>query len=286
MPGDLSLPQDIVDTIVDILHDSGDRKALNACSLAAPAFLHPCRKHIFATVNLTAIGTPYKWDPEPTGPGVDVLGTRFHAQLVESPYLMQYVRALKAHARNGLEAQWLMDSAEFSSLLSSLTRLESLELGARIAMRWTACSPALRSALISLLSTSPLRRLRLETVVGLPVSLVEQFGALTSLSLLDVPLGQGVAGGGGYEDLHQQANLRAMSSRGSDSVLEFLLRPTTMRRTFIDYPRFSLLDFQLGQHPRTYLLLSEFLAKTVSLSQLHCMLSANGACPNSLQWRI
>lgn len=276
MPPSAFLPQDIIDTIVDILHESGDLKSLKACSGAARCFLHPCRRHIFASVDISANGRPYKWDPEPTGPGVDVLGERFHALLVRSPYITQYVRTLRAHARNGREAQWLTHSDELPAVLAELTHLVRLDIGARVAMRWADCTPALRSAFLSLLATSPLRTLRLQTVVGLPVSVVEQFGALHAVHLLDVPLappGADVPVGGGGSI--SRANLRAISARGSDSVLEFLLRPTG-KRTFIDYARFAFLDCQLGHHPHSYLLLSEFLAQARGLSALHCMLSASG----------
>ena len=68
----------------------------------------------------------------PTGDGVDVLGKRFHALLVKSPYITQYVRALRAHARNGREAQWLIRSPELPAVLGELTHLERLDIGARV----------------------------------------------------------------------------------------------------------------------------------------------------------
>jgi len=61
------LPQEILDLIVDHLHDNTD--SLESCCLVSKSWIHRVRKHLFAAVNLRIRGRFERWKktfPDPT----------------------------------------------------------------------------------------------------------------------------------------------------------------------------------------------------------------------------
>ena len=85
-------PLEIEETILDLLAREDDRRysALKMCSLVCQAFLHICRKHIFANIVLDA--PPYKGGSSDSSPRPTT--HEFERLLRETPEIADYIRTL------------------------------------------------------------------------------------------------------------------------------------------------------------------------------------------------
>ncbi|KAF9472423.1 hypothetical protein BDN70DRAFT_818695, partial [Pholiota conissans] len=163
----LSVPQDIIDLIADTLGGAGHVEELKACSLVHSAFLHPCRKHIFATVYLMPIGPPSDVK------GTAVLGGRLFRVLQQSPHIASYVRSLSIHADTAPDLDWMLKSQEMSSILDILTNrnLRTFEFQTGAYSLWEFVAPSIRTSLTSLIASRQLEHLTLRGLINLPTSL-------------------------------------------------------------------------------------------------------------------
>jgi hypothetical protein len=275
----LLIPQDIIDIIVDSLEAGGEWNALRACSLVSPSFLHPCRKHIFGKISLMATGRAHIWSPgHPEGPGVQILSKRFLRLLRQSPHIVQYVRTLIMKSVVGGDTDWMKTSEEIPSIIGLLAKLEKFEFRSKVPMHWSNFAPTVQSSLISLIRSHRLQKLALQGVMGLPMSLAEHFGSLNILHVLDVTLEHGESTQiFNPMVLNSTSEMRALSARGPDSIMEWLFLPKAIA-AFVDYARFSFLDIQLGANTLIFQFLSEFLEKAISLRNIHFLLLDDGMC--------
>src|ERR1700722_13593440 len=152
------LPLELVDRIIDHLHDSPSD--LRNCARVAKAFLPSSRLHLFYSISID----PYKILHR-IGP--------LNSIIQQSPQIALCIRELCVYGGSG----WEKSGPELPTLLTSLTALRHLTI---IHVAWTRTSPEVRKAF--------------RTVLALPslVSVTMQFMRFASLrhftSLLNSPL--------------------------------------------------------------------------------------------------
>ncbi|KAF8966436.1 hypothetical protein BDZ97DRAFT_1756578 [Flammula alnicola] len=271
----LNVPQDIIDTIIDILAQNCDRNSLKACSLVNGSFLEPCQKKIFSTVTLAATGRPHRWDPQPTGDGVDIRGIRMYRLLQTSPHIAQYVRVLKMQARNPIEYRWMTGSDETAAIIDAFIRVETFEFGSNFPMVWPKFHPSVKSSLISIMHSPNLQNLKLDNLHELPVFLVLSFGTITTLDLRDSSCSSSVTTSieSTVQVSNRRENLRTLFVTESDSVLRCMIRPDTpFQYSAVDFAGLRTLDIQLRTRGDTYLV-DDLLRKTTNLDNLHIILT-------------
>ncbi|KAJ7695252.1 hypothetical protein B0H14DRAFT_3659191 [Mycena olivaceomarginata] len=132
------LPQELVDYIVDYLHDSP--RDWPACALVARSWVYPTQSHIFRSVRLVS-----------TRPRNERLWARFEALTNASPHLIRHVRYLYGHGKHErLHTDTIFDICTFP-----FTHLQ----GASVS--FSDIKPACVFALQQLLSLPTLHRLKI-----------------------------------------------------------------------------------------------------------------------------
>jgi len=148
LPATPYLPQELVDYIIDHLHD--DRLTLNNCSLVSRAWLPTSRLHLFAKVSLTV-------SPANTLPPTE-LCRRLHLLLSTSPSLIPNIRELDICEGSPGQPQtgphgairsttWVTTERTFPQLLKLLTHLQRVEFSAQSTLHWATLPPSLQGAL-------------------------------------------------------------------------------------------------------------------------------------------
>ena len=148
LPATPYLPQELVDHIIDHLHD--DRLTLNNCSLVSRAWLPTSRLHLFAKVSLTVSPTNTLAPTE--------LCKRLHRLLSATPSLIPNIRELDIC--EGLAGQpqtgphgairsttWVTTERTFPQLLKLLTHLQRVEFSGQSTLHWATLPPSLQGAL-------------------------------------------------------------------------------------------------------------------------------------------
>ncbi|KAK7042560.1 hypothetical protein R3P38DRAFT_2891201 [Favolaschia claudopus] len=200
-------PQELVDIIVDELHD--DIPTLKACALTAPTFVASARIHIFRKIELTPPTT--KLDGRPSSSSTQcqkllkLLTTRPHiASLIKELCLVLAGKSCdvdfdrRRYPRIGGAAQgshWVVDATRTLSLILPLLDLKRICLvenvaiyGAHMAtrrLRWNDMGRSLRSALEGILSSPRLEAVHLRGMCfDSPHQLLSLFSEATSLKEL------------------------------------------------------------------------------------------------------
>lgn len=165
----LRLPQELVDHIVDHLHD--DPLTLNSCSLVCHAWLPTSRLHLFSKISLKV--TPAAGHPTPSE-----LCKRLHCLLTSSPTIICFIRELEVLEGSPLGGQaapqaalggtrstsWVTTERTFPHLLRMLTHLKRLEFGAQsTTLHWAMLPPTLQNAIHHVFTLRSLTFVRLKS---------------------------------------------------------------------------------------------------------------------------
>ncbi|KAJ7302204.1 hypothetical protein DFH08DRAFT_905750 [Mycena albidolilacea] len=188
-----SLPQELLDTILDNLHD--DYPSLKSCALAARTFVASARIHAFRRVEILPPKDPLS-SPNPC--------QRFHELLTSSPHIASLVQELtivlvNSETNYDLEGDslddrrvpWVMADQTLSLVLPQLdlkriSITEDLQRrwnpGGRYSMNWDSMDRRLRSALMNKFSSPRLEAVHLRgIVVESPRQLLSFFSEAASL---------------------------------------------------------------------------------------------------------
>ncbi|KAF9050535.1 hypothetical protein BJ165DRAFT_1458567 [Panaeolus papilionaceus] len=162
-----SLPQELVDNIVDHLYD--DRQSLSNCTLISHAWLPASRHHFFSKISLKAPSLN-------TSGGPVILPQekcrRLHALLVESPHLIPNIRELEICEGSPLHhpfpdvqcsTTWVTTERTLTSLFKMLTHVRRLDFAATSTFHWSLLPPTFLSAFHTFLSRPSLQYLRLHS---------------------------------------------------------------------------------------------------------------------------
>ena len=106
--GGVLVPFDVIDIILDILHNDNAKASLSACSQVCHQFLHPCRRHLFS--DLIYYAKRYGGEFRP-----------FSAFLQDSKDIRPYIRQLSLHGK-------FLDVSELLIILELLPSLQDLTL--------------------------------------------------------------------------------------------------------------------------------------------------------------
>ncbi|KAJ7863807.1 hypothetical protein B0H14DRAFT_3862754 [Mycena olivaceomarginata] len=179
----MDLPQELVDTILDILHDDGP--SLKSCSLAARTFVISARKHIFKKIEILSSSDASQ---------------RFYELLCSSPHIAPLVKdlcivsVLKTLSET---SAYLDPGGDYMSgrtlslilpLLTELKRISIIENGdviqtsAKFSRSWSKMDQPLQSALANVFSSPRLEAVHLRgLVLESPCHLLSLFSEATAL---------------------------------------------------------------------------------------------------------
>ncbi|KAF8953992.1 hypothetical protein BDZ97DRAFT_1929115 [Flammula alnicola] len=147
------LPQELVDHIIDHLHD--DPLTLKSCASVCHAWLPTSRLHLFAKICLKAT-SPHN------GPAVpQERCKRLHALLVRSPEIIPNIRELEICEGSPLHhhypdvqssTTWVTTERTLTALFKMLTHVKRFDFSATSTLYWTLLPPTFQTALCTLLS--------------------------------------------------------------------------------------------------------------------------------------
>ena len=106
--GGVLIPFDVIDIILDILHNDRDKASLSACSQVCHQFLHPCRRHLFSHLIYYAMLHEGEFSPLSTF-------------LQDSHDIRPYIRQLSLRGN-------ILDVSELLIILNLLPSLQDLTL--------------------------------------------------------------------------------------------------------------------------------------------------------------
>ncbi|KAJ7306742.1 hypothetical protein DFH08DRAFT_513541 [Mycena albidolilacea] len=179
----MDLPQELVDTILDILHD--DIPSLKSCSLAARTFVISARKHIFKKIEILSSSDASQ---------------RFYELLCSSPHIAPLVEDLciTSVLEKFVLCAYLDPSGDYMSgralslilpLLTELIRISLIDTGdvnhqtgLQYSRSWNKMEPPLQSALANVFSSPRLEAVHLcGLVLESPCHLLSLFSEATAL---------------------------------------------------------------------------------------------------------
>ncbi|PBK82226.1 hypothetical protein ARMGADRAFT_740476 [Armillaria gallica] len=156
----LSVPQELLDNILDFLHD--DIPTLRTCSLVSHAFLPCSRYHIYSSVNIVHIAELDDFREQYTGQLYQC--QNLAALLEHSPHVAPLVTRFGIHTKS----RWIADIFEDTSLspiIQSLRNLSHTELICRRQGLWYEFPVATPRVFLATLRSVPLKIFICEGIV-------------------------------------------------------------------------------------------------------------------------
>ncbi|KAJ6569863.1 hypothetical protein DFH09DRAFT_1362997 [Mycena vulgaris] len=184
------IPQELIDLIVDNLHD--DIPALKSCSLAARTFVSSTRTHIFKKIEIT---------PPPVGNNRQSPCQKLYKLLTSSPHILaplvdELCIVLVGQYPTKPHVTWIMAGRTLSLILPllDLRRISLVEnspadwnSAGKFSMNWNKLDRTLKSALAEVFSSPNLEAVQLRgIVVESPCQLLSLFSEATSLKGLSL----------------------------------------------------------------------------------------------------
>jgi hypothetical protein len=169
MTNSLTIPQDIIDNIIEAVGD--DSRLLKKCALVSSSFLLPSRKHLFSNISLFR---------------VDQACQQLHQLLVENPVIQSFVRSITISPdyRSSKSHLQLNRTSLIAILRLPFCCLESFSINVWYPSNWNEFSSELKDALLTIIHSSTLKTLYLENI-DVPITLFHGIH-LTKLELSSV----------------------------------------------------------------------------------------------------
>jgi hypothetical protein len=180
--GNCNLPQELIDIILDNLHD--DYRALHSCSLVCHSWLPTCHRHIFHHVVLLPTNKYVLYAKHP----IKSYSQRLHRILFNSPYIANYIQQLKVYeGQFAKHEDWIRTDQTLPLVLRSLTNLKRIEFRR---LYWNDLPLDLRRSIGSVLELPSLTFIEIENAhfAGMDelVGLLQRARRLTGLSLTNI----------------------------------------------------------------------------------------------------
>jgi hypothetical protein len=154
------LPFDIIALIIDIVAENKDKKFLNELALVSNSFLHICRKHLFATVEL-----------HDAFPGFHIASSKkeFLKLLESRPHIVEYIRKLTYKVGNNVNSP--KNDYRLLPILRTTTipHLNCLTITASH-LDWNELDSSLTSAFLHLMHLPTINHIDLSSIVNFPLS--------------------------------------------------------------------------------------------------------------------
>ncbi|KAJ7468102.1 hypothetical protein FB451DRAFT_1258100 [Mycena latifolia] len=163
-----SLPQELVDAIIDEVHD---KASLKSCALVATTFLPPSQRSIFRSLSV------YRQQSQRRQNLVAASGF-----LTASPHLASYVRDMIIELPNGGP-----ECAHLEIVLRSIHNVERLVVSGKSVL-WTRLGPGARTALLDSVALPSLSRLHLMNIRGVPVALIAVATSIPVISFCGISM--------------------------------------------------------------------------------------------------
>ena len=260
----LVLPFDILTVIIDIVGENKDTDLLKELALVSHSFLHICREHLFATVELYSSGylaeSP-KW--------------AFLKLLQSSPDVVKYIRKLRYIVTYGLTPNDhdRQLSVIFLNSLPKFSRLNCLAISASN-LNWNTLDSSLTSAFIHLMHLPTINHIDLSHILNFPLSSLSLSVNLLRLDVFHLKL----------RKLHQEdfpeiaeemvPKIREFHTSGSSQLTRKLLHAKRQEGqpafNFMDLKRLSMSFNGLGDKRNIgYLFQNAKLLEQLCLSVVH-----------------
>ena len=168
----LVLPLDIIVLIIDIVGENKDTNLLKQLSLVSHSFLHICRKHLFAAVDLRD-AVPICNIPSSKRGFVKLLQSR--------PDVAKYIRKLKYKVSRNHDDNHLLPPILF---LPTFSRLNCLTITAK--WDWNTLDSSLTSALLHLMHLPTIDHINLSYIQNFPLSSLTPCVNLLRLDILQL----------------------------------------------------------------------------------------------------
>jgi hypothetical protein len=237
------LPQELVDHIIDHLHD--DPVALSNCARVCRGWLPTSRHHFFSKISLKATSAH-------NGPAVpQERCKKLYAVLTQSPEIIYNIRELEIcegsphhhhdHHPELSSTTWITTERTLTALFKLLTHLQRLDFSATSTLYWKLLPPTFQSALWTLLSLPTITYIRLHSWVFPDLSSLASILACCN-NLNAFALSSTTIFNEGSPHLHQSSLLAAGEDCGG--VEEEVVRPprTRLEVLTLDYVIFGYLD--------------------------------------------
>lgn len=174
----VQIPQDIIDSIIYLLHD--DTHTLKTCAVVSRSFLPPCRQQIFFVVHLDHPFLAQKHCQ------------RMFRLLNKNPDIGFYIKVLRVYvydstsSHDGALIPWIAGEKTFLAVIRLLPQLRSLMLTSCWPMDWLVFPGTLRAGMLDLFRSPNLTDLKLDRIGNLPMHYFSTFSQLKRLSLLRI----------------------------------------------------------------------------------------------------
>ena len=253
------IPQELVDHIIDHLHD--DPLALSNCARVCRGWLPTSRHHFFSKISLKATSAH-------NGPAVPQERCKqLYAVLIQSPEIIYNIRELEIcegsphhhhdHHPELSSTTWITTERTLTALFKMLTHLQRLDFSATSTLYWKLLPPTFQSALWTMLSLPTLTYIRLHSWVFPDLtslaSILARCHNLNAFALSSTTIFN--EGSSNSPQLHQTSLLAssittiedsAAADGGVDSEEVVVRTPRTRLEVLtLDYVTFGYLDYWL-----------------------------------------
>ena len=170
MVSEWNIPQELIDKIIDQLH--ADRITLKACSIVSHSFLHPCRKHLFFSIDLSRVSSSQ----------VHTLCNILKTQ----PGIGSLIRELYIYLGGDEMCDWIMEDSVLPNILEMTPHLQMISLNGRVHpsfIVWQFIPIRVQSAILIGLQSPNLTEVRINTVGVFPSSIFSSLSHVRRLRL-------------------------------------------------------------------------------------------------------
>ncbi|KAF9474351.1 hypothetical protein BDN70DRAFT_908536 [Pholiota conissans] len=172
-----TLPQELIESIIDELGHEDDTEALKQCSLVSRAFVYQSQRYLFRAIDLDRRLPRKKYYQ------------RFHRLIGTRPHIGEHVRELRLGDNgeddfDGSDVSWISSTKTLPHSLQLLPRLESFSLTFNSELTpWKSLPADLRSSIGRLFRLPTLHTVALEFITAFPPQLLMSLGQMRTLSL-------------------------------------------------------------------------------------------------------
>jgi hypothetical protein len=166
------MPQELIDKFVDDLWFERDTKALKTLSQTSRLFLHRCRRHLFAHINLSSATSPSG------SQSIARKAKKLEDVLFRVPDIANYVQSLFFLVSNFNNAE----VHTISQLLLRFSMISKLTLDTLVC-NWTLVAPELQSVISRLAYSSRMKTFSLHGIDNFPISFFASCTNITDLTI-------------------------------------------------------------------------------------------------------
>ena len=172
---------EIVDHILSFLHSDQDYTTLETCAAVLPEIVH---RHLYSEITLYTPSSNPSEVPTWNGKGTYLVDpTQFSLVLLDRPHVADCVRALRIAVQTNSDATKSTSLAVIASILSSLSRIESIALTTTSIFSWASLGPTFCTALVNSIRLPLIRQFVISNIDGFSLRAFDGCKNLRALQL-------------------------------------------------------------------------------------------------------